>query len=109
MGMMQGGGRQRFVAKPGQRPFVERASKRERLQRDAAAQGELLGFKTIIRPSAEAIHRHSQAIREAVRRYSNAPQASLIARLNPLIRGWTNYYAAAASSRTFSTPQAWRT
>jgi RNA-directed DNA polymerase len=65
-------------------------------------QGELLGFKTIIRPSAEAIHRHSQAIREAVRRYSNAPQASLIARLNPLIRGWTNYYAAAASSRTFS-------
>jgi RNA-directed DNA polymerase len=64
--------------------------------------GALLGFKTIIRPSREAIHRHSAAIREIVRRYANAPQAALIARLNPLIRGWTNYYAAVASSRTFS-------
>jgi RNA-directed DNA polymerase len=65
-------------------------------------QGELLGFKTIIRPSSEAIHRHAEAIRETVRRYFNAPQASLIARLNPLIRGWTNYYTTVVSSRTFS-------
>jgi RNA-directed DNA polymerase len=65
-------------------------------------QGELLGFKTITRPSDEAIRRHSQAIHEVVRRYRNAPQAALIAQLNPLIRGWTNYYSTAASSRIFS-------
>jgi RNA-directed DNA polymerase len=64
--------------------------------------GTLLGFKTIIEPSREAIRRHAVAIREIVRRFPNEPQAALIARLNPLIRGWTNYYATVASSRTFS-------
>jgi RNA-directed DNA polymerase len=65
------------------------------------AKGELLGFKTITRPSEKAIQRHEQAIREIVKQYHQAPQAALIAKLNPLIRGWTNYYATGASSRTF--------
>jgi RNA-directed DNA polymerase len=65
-------------------------------------QGHLLGFKTIIRPSPEAIRRHSCAIRETIRRYRNAPQAALIAQLSPVIRGWTNYYSAVVSSHVFS-------
>lgn len=65
-------------------------------------QGNLLGFKTITRPSDKAIQRHSQAIREIFHQYRQAPQAALIAQLNPLIHGWTNYYSTGASSRTFS-------
>ena len=53
---------------------------------------KLLGFKTIIRPSKEAIHRQSQAIQAVVRRHRGAPQGALIDHLNPIIRGWSNYY-----------------
>ncbi len=64
--------------------------------------GELLGFKTLIKPSKEAIHRHSMALREVIRRHRTAPQEALIARLNPLIRGWTQYYSTVVSSDVFS-------
>ena len=62
----------------------------------------LLGFKTIIRPSKEAISRHSLALREVVSRYKTAPQAGLISQLNPIIWGWTHYYSTVASKKTFS-------
>ena len=65
-------------------------------------QGDLLGFKTLTRPSDKAIQRHSQAIREIFQQYRYAPQAALIAQLNPLIQGWTNYYSTGASSHNFS-------
>jgi RNA-directed DNA polymerase len=65
----------------------------------------LLGFKTLTQPSQEAIRRHSQVLRDEIRRHQNAPQAALIARLNPIIRGWTNYYATGASKKTFSDMQ----
>ncbi|MGC1525427.1 MAG: reverse transcriptase domain-containing protein, partial [Phormidesmis sp.] len=44
------------------------------------------GFKTIIKPSKEAIRRHSHRIREAIKTRKAASQAALIARLNPIIR-----------------------
>ena len=59
------------------------------------------GFKTIIKPSKEAIRRHSHRIREAIKTRKAASQAALIARLNPIIRGWANYYANACSKVTF--------
>ena len=66
---------------------------------------ELLGFKTLTQPSKEAIRRHSQVLREEIRRYRSAPQAAVIARLNPIIRGWTNYYASGASKKTYANMQ----
>lgn len=60
----------------------------------------LLGFKTIIKPSKEAIRRHSQALQEVVRRHKAAPQSALITHINPVIRGWTNYYSTVASKST---------
>lgn len=65
-------------------------------------QGDILGFKTIIKPSDEAIQRHDQSIRTTIRKLQNAPQAALIKQLNPIIRGWTNYYSPVASKRTFA-------
>jgi RNA-directed DNA polymerase len=61
----------------------------------------LLGFKTFIRPSKEAQRRHLAAIAAIVRSHRMAPQAALITRLNPLIRGWTAYYSTVAASDVF--------
>ncbi|HKF38366.1 MAG TPA: group II intron reverse transcriptase/maturase, partial [Ktedonobacteraceae bacterium] len=46
-----------------------------------------LGYKTLIRPSREAIKRHTQEIRRKLRELRNAPQERVISELNPIIRG----------------------
>ena len=61
------------------------------------------GFKTIIQPSKKAIKRHHEKIREVIRQHRGAPQKALIATLNPIIRGWTQYYQTCIAKRTFST------
>lgn len=63
---------------------------------------KLLGFKALIKPSKEAQRRHQQAIKEVIRNHSTTPQARLIGQLNPIIKGWTNYYATVCSSAIFS-------
>jgi RNA-directed DNA polymerase len=50
------------------------------------------GVKTIITPSQEAIRRHLAAIDQKLQQLQTAPQARVIAELNPLIVGWTAYY-----------------
>jgi RNA-directed DNA polymerase len=64
--------------------------------------GPPLGFKTIITPSKEAVQRHIAEMRTIIKRNKSAPQGKLIRELNAVIRGWTNYYRAMASMRTFS-------
>jgi RNA-directed DNA polymerase len=66
-------------------------------------QGKPLGFKTIIKPSKEAIKRHTLEIKRQIRELRSRSQAQLIKTLNPIIRGWTNYYRTVVASRTFST------
>ena len=64
--------------------------------------GKLLGFKTIIKPSSKAIIAHHQAVKEVIVSHRNAPQTALISRLNPIIRGWSNYFSTVCSKETFS-------
>jgi RNA-directed DNA polymerase len=64
--------------------------------------GEKLGFRTSIRPSAESMKRHSARLKEVVVRYRDAPQFVLIGALNPLIRGWSTYFSIGNSKRSFS-------
>jgi RNA-directed DNA polymerase len=64
--------------------------------------GEPLGFKTLITPSSDKVARHYRQLRAIVRQMKAAPQRALIRRLNPLIRGWCNYYRTVVSTRTFS-------
>jgi RNA-directed DNA polymerase len=63
--------------------------------------GHLLGFKTLITPSKEAVTRHLAAIGQIIRRHKGSPQAELIGQLNPVIRGWANYYRTKVSRDTF--------
>jgi RNA-directed DNA polymerase len=63
--------------------------------------GKLLGFKTLIKPSEEAIKRHVRALRKIVREQQTAPQAGLIAHLNPVIKGWANYYRTVVAKESY--------
>ncbi len=64
--------------------------------------GRPLGFKTLIRPSKEAIKRHMAETKKRMRKLRGAPQEKLIRDLNPVIRGWANYYRTVVSARVYS-------
>jgi RNA-directed DNA polymerase len=64
--------------------------------------GKKLSFKTIIKPSKEKVETHLHKIKEVIKQHKTAPQAALVGKLNPIIRGWVNYYATVCSKETFS-------
>jgi RNA-directed DNA polymerase len=53
--------------------------------------GQLLGFKTYITPSKEAVGRHVRTLGDLVRKHRTVSQDDLIELLNPRIRGWAKY------------------
>jgi len=59
------------------------------------------GFKILIKPSKKSIETHSSKIKEVFRQMKAAPQEDIIWKLNPIIRGWTNYYRGCVASDTF--------
>ena len=64
--------------------------------------GERLGFKTIITPSREKVKAHYDHLAHVIDAYKAAPQAALIKQLNPIIRGWANYYATVISKEIYA-------
>jgi len=65
--------------------------------------GELLGFKTIITPSKEKVKVHYDKIAAVIDSHKALPQSALIKHLNPIIRGWSNYYSTVVSKIIYST------
>jgi RNA-directed DNA polymerase len=63
---------------------------------------KLLGFKTIIKPSKQKIKQHIKKLGEVIRAHKSAPQVVLIKKLNPIIRGWSNYYSSVCSKEEYS-------
>lgn len=63
--------------------------------------GKNLGFKTIITPSKESQIRHNRKIKDTINSYKGVSQAVLIHKLNPIIRGWCNYYSTVVSQKVF--------
>ncbi|MDQ2100102.1 MAG: group II intron reverse transcriptase/maturase [Tychonema bourrellyi B0820] len=61
-----------------------------------------LGFKTLITPSKQKVKAHLLKIEEVIGTHKTAPQAALISRLNPIIKGWSNYYSTVVSKETFN-------
>ena len=66
------------------------------------SRGGLLGFKTIITPSKEGQKRHYHKVAEIINKSRGLDQATLIKLLNPIIRGWCNYYSTVVSEKIFS-------
>jgi len=64
--------------------------------------GKPLGFKTLIKPSKEKTKVHYRQIAEVIDQHKAAPQAALITRLNPVIRGWANYYRTVVSLDSYA-------
>lgn len=60
------------------------------------------GFKTIITPSKQKQKVHYEQIARVIEAHKAAPQATLISHLNPIIRGWANYYATVVSKVAYS-------
>jgi RNA-directed DNA polymerase len=60
------------------------------------------GFKLLIKPSKKSIVTHSNKIKEVLRQMKAATQEEIIWKLNPIIKGWTNYYRVGVSAATFS-------
>ena len=88
------------------RPVVQRGQDGNRRSRRGV---RLLGFtirryagKLLIRPSKAAVKRVKHRLAAEIRalRGSNAP--AVLAKINPIARGWANYYRGAASSRVFA-------
>lgn len=66
------------------------------------SKGKLLGYKTIIRPSKESVKKHYRKLADTIDKMKGQSQVELINCLNPIIRGWCNYFCTVNSSRTFS-------
>jgi RNA-directed DNA polymerase len=64
-------------------------------------QKEILGFKTIIRASKEKIDLHIKKIGDTIRRMRTARQQAVISELNPIIKGWSNYYKSTVCTEIF--------
>ena len=64
--------------------------------------GKLLGFKTVITPSPKKVKAHYEKIVSTINAHKSMPQAALIRNLNPIIKGWANYYSAVVSKEIYS-------
>ncbi|MBF2017808.1 MAG: HNH endonuclease, partial [Rivularia sp. T60_A2020_040] len=61
----------------------------------------LLGCKTIITPNKESQKRHYRKVAEVINKSRGLDQATLIMKLNPIIRGWCNYFSTVVSQKVF--------
>lgn len=63
--------------------------------------GKKSAHKTLTKPSKEAIKRQGNLLKKELRKMRLCTQEVVIKKLNPLIRGWSNYYKTGVSSQIF--------
>jgi RNA-directed DNA polymerase len=63
--------------------------------------GNLLGFKSIIKPCQENQKTHYEELASLIEAHKTAAQLALIGKLNPKIRGWANYYSSVVSKEVY--------
>ena len=66
--------------------------------------------KCIVKPQKEKMHTFLRSIRTWLKNHRSVSTETVIRHLNPILRGWANYYRHANSKRTFSyvDAQIWR-
>jgi RNA-directed DNA polymerase len=65
------------------------------------------GYKLLIRPSKKSVKAVRQKLREAWLELKGHSLDAVLWRLNPIIRGWANYFRTQVASVTFSRLDAW--
>ncbi|WP_438456526.1 reverse transcriptase domain-containing protein [Wolbachia endosymbiont of Kerria lacca] len=60
------------------------------------------GYKLLIKPSRKSISQHLLSIKHKLKELRAAPQEAVIKELNPIIRGWSQYYTSVVSSKVFN-------
>ncbi len=60
------------------------------------------GYKTLIKPSKDSQQIHYRKLKLTIDRLKAVSQADLIAALNPIIKGWSNYFSSVCSKKIFS-------
>jgi RNA-directed DNA polymerase len=65
------------------------------------------GFKLLIRPSPKGIIRKRQELRELWLGLKGHSLGAVLRTLNPVIRGWANYYRPVVASRVFGEMDRW--
>jgi len=65
------------------------------------------GWKLLIKPSRNAVKKIRAKLKERWLALSGANAAAVIATLNPMIRGWANYYRTGVSGETYGSMDRW--
>jgi len=70
---------------------------------------DFLGFnvrkyrgRLLCKPAEKGVKRLREKVRELLRTHRTAPACVVVAKLNPILRGWANYYRHDTSAKTFS-------
>ena len=60
------------------------------------------GYKTLTKPNLESQKTHRKKISEKLKKLTAATQEEVINALNPIIKGWCNYFRSGVACKTFS-------
>ena len=65
------------------------------------------GWKVLIKPSKEAVKKMMEQVKEEWHRGKGANVVAILSRLNPIIRGWANYFRIGVAKETFRQLDRW--
>jgi RNA-directed DNA polymerase len=72
-----------------------------------APQTSRTGYKLLIKPSKQSVTKMRQKLRDAWLRLRGSNVQTVIRQLNPIIRGWANYFRTGVASETFHQLDEW--
>jgi len=65
------------------------------------------GYKLLIKPSKTSVQQLQGKLRDMWRKHQGTPTRALIREMNPVIRGWSNYFRTQVASQTFRQLDDW--